>query len=92
MELRLLYYVTTLLLIIAGATMVALPVRTYNETEKSAMIHLSLGFGLICAAAIVTTISTRMVAFHEADGMLIVHNGMTASGVLFVIYSLLAYE
>lgn len=92
MGLQALYYLTTVLLVVAALIMVALPLRTYRRTHQQAMVHLAIGFGLISAAAIVTTLSTRLVAMHDADGLLVVHNGITASGVLLVIYSLITYE
>ena len=92
MEIRAVYYLTTFVLVVGAITMIALPLRTYVHTRRRAMIHLSLGFALITAAALATTISTRLMAFHDADGLLIVHNGLTASGILLVIYSLIAYQ
>lgn len=92
MELQAAYYLTTILVVVAAITMVAIPIRTYYRTGRRSMIHLSIGFTLIMAAALATTISTRLMEYHYADNVLVVHNGLTAGGIILVIYSLIAYQ
>lgn len=86
------FVITSVLLGMAGITLVGLALRAYNETSKRAMIHLSIGFTLIVAAAIATMISALIKDFYGARSILLVNNGMTVTGYLFVMYSLVSYE
>lgn len=89
---ELLYAATTLVFIIAGLSMVGMAVRAYVETERKAMLHLSLGFSLAVAGAAATMISAFMTGFEGARSLLLVKSGLITVGFLFVMYSIVAYE
>lgn len=87
-----LYAVATAALVVAGLTMVGLALRTYLNTSRRAMIHLSIGFTLVVGAAIATSVSAFLTGFDGVRSLLLVNTGFTASGFTFVIYSLVSYE
>lgn len=79
-------------LVVAGLTMVALAVRAYRHTERRAMVHLSIGFALVVAATASTAISAVVTNFAHVKSLLLVNSGLTTTGYVFVVYSLLSYE
>lgn len=87
-----LYGVFSVTLIAAGLTMVGLAVRAYQQTSLHSMMHLSLGFTLIVAAAIATTISAFLNGFEGTRSLLTVNYFITTVGYVFVIYSIRADE
>jgi uncharacterized membrane protein YwzB len=89
-QIEILYGVFSTTLAVAGLSVVALAVRAYVETERSSMLHLTIGFVLIVAAAIGTTISAFLVDFSQARSLLTVNYAISTSGYLFVVYSIVA--
>ena len=87
-----LYLFVTLALVVAGLTMVTLALQAYRHTERYAMIHLSIGFSLVVAAAVATSISAFLTEFTATPSLLTVNNGLTALGFVFVVYSLITYR
>ncbi|WP_132059359.1 DUF7521 family protein [Halorussus amylolyticus] len=85
---ELLYVVFSLTLAIAGLSMVGLAIRAYNRTSRRAMFHLSVGFALIVAAAVTTTVSAFATEFQNTQMLLSVNYLITTVGYLFVIYSI----
>lgn len=86
-----LYLFTSLTLAIAGLTMVGLATRAYVQTSRRAMIHLSIGFTLVVAGTLATTISVYN-GVQNPQRLLFVNSGFNTLGYVFVIYSLVAYE
>lgn len=87
-----LYLASSGALIVAGLTMVGLAIRAYVQTKRTAMVHLSLGFVLVVAAAAATMISAFLNDFGNTRSLLLVNSGFTTFGYVFVVYSLVAYE
>jgi hypothetical protein len=87
-----LYLAATGVLVLSGLTMVGMAVRAYLQTTRRAMIHVSLGFGLIAAAAIATAISAFVNNFSGVRSLLLVNNGLASLGFIFVVYSLVTYD
>lgn len=83
-----LYVVFSITLATAGLSMVGFAVRAYDRTSRRAMFHLSVGFTLIVAAAIATTVSAFLTRFEETRTLLSVNYLITTVGYLFVIYSI----
>ncbi|MFB6131970.1 MAG: hypothetical protein ABEJ44_01015 [Halanaeroarchaeum sp.] len=83
-----LYVVFSLTLTVAGLAMVGLGIRAYRKTGRDAMLHLSIGFALVVAAAIGTTISAFLTGFTGARSLLTVNYVITTLGYIFVIYSI----
>ena len=86
--LELLYVLFSCTLTAAGLSMVGLAVRAYSHTSRDEMLHLSIGFTLIVAAAIATTASAFLTGFGETRTLLSVNYLITTVGYLFVIYSI----
>lgn len=86
------YLLTSGALVVSGLIMVSLAVNAYRETERRAMIHLSIGFALVVAAAAATAISAVATNFTNVRSLLLVNSGFTATGYVFVVYSLLSYK
>ena len=86
------YVGSSALLVMAGGLMVYMALRAYRETLRRAMIHLSIGFTLVVAATVSTVISTFLNGFAPARSLLLVNNGITSVGYVFVVYSLVTYE
>ncbi|PSP55907.1 hypothetical protein BRC82_03260 [Halobacteriales archaeon QS_1_67_19] len=85
---ELLYVVFSFTLATAGLSMVGISVRAYNRTSRRAMFHLSIGFTLIVAAALATTVSAFLTQFQRTRLLLSVNYFITTVGYLFVIYSI----
>lgn len=85
-----LYTIFSLTLAVAGLSMVGLSIRAYSETGRESMMHLSMGFALVVAAAIGTTISAFLTDFSHARSLLTVNYVITTLGYLFVMYSIVA--
>lgn len=83
-----LYVLFSLTLTVAGLGMVGLGVRAYLKTARDAMLHLSIGFALVVAAAIGTTVSAFLTDFSQARSLLTVNYVITTLGYIFVIYSI----
>jgi hypothetical protein len=87
-----LYLAATAILVVSGLTMVGMALRAYLQTTRRAMIHVSLGFGLIAAAAIATAISAFVNDFEGVRSLLLVNSGLSSLGFIFVVYSLVIYD
>ena len=87
-----LYVAATAVLVVSGLTMVGMAIRAYLQTSRRAMIHVSLGFGLIAAAAIATAISAFVTDFDGVRSLLLVNNGLSSLGFILVVYSLIVYN
>jgi hypothetical protein len=87
-----LYIAATAILVLSGFTMVGMAVKAYLQTSRRAMIHVSLGFGLIAAAAIATAISAFVTDFRGVRSLLLVNNGLSSLGFILVVYSLIIYD
>lgn len=85
---EILYVVFSLTLTATGLSMVGLSVRAYADTTRDSMLHLSIGFALVVAAAIGTTISAFLTGFTGARSLLTVNYVITTAGYLFVMYSI----
>ena len=84
-----LYAIFSSTLALAGLSVVTLGIRAYYETNRMEMLHLSIGFVLIVAAAIGTTVSAFLIEFADAKSLLTVNYAITTVGYLFVVYSIL---
>jgi hypothetical protein len=87
-----LYIAATGILVLSGLTMVGMAIKAYLQTTRRAMIHVSLGFGLIAAAAIATAISAFVTDFERVRSLLLVNNGISSLGFILVVYSLIIYD
>ena len=87
-----LYFAATGILVVSGLTMVGMAIKAYLRTTRRSMIHISLGFSLIAAAAIATAISAFINDFSGVRSLLLVNNGMASLGFIFVVYSLIIYD
>lgn len=87
---ELLYVVFSVTVATAGLSMVGIAVRAYSRTSRHAMFHLSVGFTLIVAAAMATTVSAFLTRFEQTRMLLTVNYFITTIGYLFVIYSISA--
>ncbi|MFB6068361.1 MAG: hypothetical protein ABEJ90_00350 [Halobacterium sp.] len=83
----LLYVVASVALSLAGLAMVAIAANAYLETERQEMLLLAIGFSIIVAAAISTTVSAFKQDFADAVVLLTVNYAITTVGYLFVIAS-----
>ena len=89
---ELLFILFSVGLTLAGLTMVGAAVRAYVQTERKVMIHLSLGFTLIVAATVSTALSALLNDFQNIRTILLVNNGFSMTGYLFVMYSVISYK
>jgi hypothetical protein len=78
-------------LILTALAIVAMAVRAYRQTANRSLIHLSLGFSLVVAAAAATTISALALNFTNVRSLLLINSGFTSFGYVFVFYSLVSY-
>jgi len=85
-----LYLIFSAGLVVAGLSLVGAAVRAYASTERRAMIFLSLGFTLIVAATVSTALGALITDFQNVRTLLLVNNGFSMGGYLFVLYSVVA--
>jgi hypothetical protein len=83
------YIVTSVVLSLAGLTMVAFASHAYLQTERREMLYLATGFSLVVAAAIATTFSAFLNGFENTIVLLTVHNAIASIGYGFVIASVI---
>ena len=81
------YLSTSLVVTLAGLTVVGLAAHAYVSTERPEMLYLSIGFVLVVAAVLATAASAFMNGFQNVVTMLTVHNAIATLGYAFVIYS-----
>jgi hypothetical protein len=87
------YLGSSAVLVLAGLIMVGLAVRAYRQTGRRSMLHLSVGFTVVFAATAGTAIAVFLSgATGTARTVLVVNNGLTSVGYVFVVYSLVTYE
>ncbi|MFB6169043.1 MAG: hypothetical protein ABEJ43_09390 [Haloferacaceae archaeon] len=87
------YLGSSAVLVVAGLVMVAMAVRAYRATERRSMMYLSVGFTVVVAATVGTAIAVfASGATGTARTVLMVNNGLTSVGYVFVVYSLVSYE
>ena len=87
---EILYTIFSLTLTVTGLSMVGLALRAYVDTARDSMLHLSIGFALVVAAAVGTTISAFLTDFEGAKSLLTVNYVFTTTGYLFVMYSIVS--
>jgi hypothetical protein len=89
----LVYLGSSAVLVLAGLIMVGMAVRAYRQTERRSMLHLSVGFTVVVAATAGTAVAVfASDAAGTARTVLMVNNGLTSVGYVFVVYSLVSYE
>ena len=77
-------------LVVAGLSLVGAAIRAYVSTEREAMIYLSVGFTLVVAATVATALGALITDFQNVRTLLLVNNGFSMGGYLFVLYSVVA--
>lgn len=82
-----LYFLFTAGLAVAGLALVGAAVRAYAHTSRPEMIYLALGFTLVVSASVATAIGAYVTDFTNVRTLLLVNNGLSMAGYLFVIYS-----
>lgn len=87
-----LFVVFSVLIIIAGLVLVGAAVRAYRQTEHRVMLHLSVGFAFIVAATTATALGVHVNDFENIHALLVVNNGFSMCGYLFVVYSVVSYN
>lgn len=87
-----LYLVFSATLAVAGLSMVWFAVRAYQNTGRDSMMHLTVGFGLVVAAALGTTVVAFVTGFERTRSLLTVNYFLTTTGYLFVMYSIVTPE
>lgn len=87
-----LYALTSIVFIVSGLAMVGMGLRAYVETERTSMLHLSIGFSLAVAGAAATLISAFVYGFSKPRWLLLVQTALITIGLLFIMYSIVAYD
>ena len=83
----LLYIVSSIALSLSGLAMVAIAAEAYLQTERREMLKLAIGFCIVVAAAIATTVSAFRQNFADAVLLLTVNYAITTVGYVFIIAS-----
>lgn len=85
------YVVISGVFLLTGLTLIGMGTKAYSETHRPAMVHLTIGFCLVVAAVAATMVSAFLTDFQAVRSLLLVQNGMSTLGLLFVVYSLITY-
>lgn len=72
----------------AGLAMVGAAVRAYFETEREEMIYLSIGFSVVVASVLATTIVGITREFQNPRFLFTVQYTVMTVGFLFILYSI----
>lgn len=81
----------SVLIAVAGLVLVGAAAKAYLQTHQRVMLHLSVGFALIVAAAVSTAFGVHLNHFENMNTLLVVNNGFSMCGYLFVVYSVVSY-
>ncbi len=87
-----LFLTVTAGLILTGLVMVGAAVRAYRQTGRRVMVYLSLGFGFIVMAAVSTALGLLFMNIQDSRTLLLMNNGFSMFGYLFVVYSVFSYQ
>lgn len=87
-----LYLIFSAGLLVAVVTMLGVAIRAYIQTERIVMVYLSIGFALIVAAAVATTVGAFLDNFQNPRKLLLLNNGFAMCGYLFMVYSVVSYD
>ncbi|MDG5775930.1 hypothetical protein VB773_14070 [Haloarculaceae archaeon H-GB2-1] len=90
--LALVYGVVTVLLALAGLSILAMAVRAYRRTGSRSLVLLGLGFGLTVAGGVATLFSGFLTGFESPRLLLLSHSLLTTIGFVVIVYSLLTFE
>jgi hypothetical protein len=88
---EMIFVLFSVLIAVAGIVLVAAATRAYLQTRHRVMLHLSVGFALIVAAAVSTAFGVHFNHFENVNTLLVVNNGFSMCGYLFVVYSVVSY-
>ena len=86
-----LYAFSSVIFIAAGLGMAGMGLRAYVQTERVSMLLLAIGFAITVAGSAATLISAFLYGFQNAAQLLLVQSGLFTVGLLFVMYSIVAY-
>jgi hypothetical protein len=86
------YVLSSTVLAGAGLAIVAHGVRAYRATARRSMLHVSIGFTLVAATAIVTGTNAYVNGLSFPTTILLFERGLASLGVLVVLYSLIIYD
>lgn len=87
------YLGSSAVVVLAGIIMVGMAVQAYRQTERMSMLYLSVGFTIVVGATAGTATAVfASGATGTARTVLMVNNGLTSVGYVFVVYSLVSYE
>jgi hypothetical protein len=90
--LELVYVTASVALSLSGLAMVAFAANAYLQTRRREMLLLALGFCIVVAAAIATTVSAFAQDFQNAILLLTVNYAFTTVGYLFIIGSVISRD
>lgn len=89
--LEVVYLTSSLITVGAGLILVYMGVQAYADTRRKQMIHLAVGFGLIVMAAMGTVVWGIATDFSSPRQLLAWNSGLSMSGYIFILYSLITY-
>lgn len=87
-----LFLMVTVGLVLAGLVMVGAGVRAYRQTGRRVMLYLSVGFGLVVTATVATALGLLIMNVRDGQTLLLVNNGFSMFGYIFVVYSVFSYR
>ncbi len=89
-SIELLYAFFSITLAVTGLSMVTFAIRAYRRTGRRTLFHLSIGFTLVVAAALATTVSAFAYDFEGIRILLSVNYLLSTVGFLFIILSIMS--
>ncbi len=90
-QLETVFLLSTLVTIVAGLILVGMGIRAYSDTRRQQMMHLAAGFGLIVIASIGTATWGLATDFSSPRQLLAINSGVSSSGYILILYSLMTY-
>ena len=84
--LEIIYAIFSVVVSIVGLMLVAIATRAYARTERPELLYIAIGFTVVVATMISTTITAFLMAFQGIEFILTVYYGLTTVGFLFIIY------
>lgn len=81
-----LYAIFSVIVSAVGLMLVAIATRAYANTQRQELMYLAVGFTLVVAAAIATTVTAFLWDFQGIRIILTVNYGITTLGFALIVY------
>lgn len=80
-----LYAIFSVVVSVVGLMLVALATRAYARTERRELLYIAIGFTLVVAAMVATTVTAFISDFRGVGVLLTVNYALTTLGFVLIV-------